>query len=427
METIDRIRRLTSLDDVKAMRKNAVENQRLTREIEVAFRDRELALRMDMLLEAIGRDSSSLQPVETEIAAGLAALWMTGNRPNYSIRGVVKRQSDLVSFARDTVAKRGKSEGYRRLMDAGFGHLVFERVVLNHPEVFSASILASARLRLDAAERGDNNEGVEDVSLADVDKTAGAVVLEPDGHFSTNSLLRALGFHKPTPHEWFARRGDEIVHLAWVEDADFQQSCALVFEQNVGDHRPTYTHWRRNVQRIMSGEYRAAYIVFGYRGQKGENLQLCSEVALYRMSNFTAIDGDVYASITLVHSPVEIGAQPLSTGTRETADTPPPRDYALAPIRPQQAAFRRAVFKRFDGRCALTGCKVAQLLDAAHLPGRDWSAGDNNAEDGILLRSDLHRALDGGLIRLDERLRLAWVAPALAPLYGHLLLGTESS
>jgi hypothetical protein len=96
----------------------------------------------------------------------------------------------------------------------------------------------------------------------------------------------------------------------------------------------------------------------------------------------------------------------------------------LVPVRPEQAAFRRALFERFDGRCALTGCAVAELLDAAHLPGREWVLGHNTADDGILLRTDLHRALDTGLIRLDDDLNIVWVDPCVLDLYGVLIRPT---
>jgi hypothetical protein len=101
--------------------------------------------------------------------------------------------------------------------------------------------------------------------------------------------------------------------------------------------------------------------------------------------------------------------------------------FTRAPIRPDQFAFRRALFERFNDRCALTGCAIAQLLDAAHLPGRDWSLGQNSAEDGILLRADLHRAMDNDLIRLDENLHLVWVHESVRDLYRHLLSGRDDS
>jgi HNH endonuclease len=87
--------------------------------------------------------------------------------------------------------------------------------------------------------------------------------------------------------------------------------------------------------------------------------------------------------------------------------------FAQVEVRPQQAAFRNAVFRACGGRCVVSECSVPEALEAAHLDGRDWRAGHNASGDGILLRRDLHtlydRGLltisDQGLVKLDERVR----------------------
>ncbi|KAA6123184.1 HNH endonuclease [Cupriavidus cauae] len=71
-------------------------------------------------------------------------------------------------------------------------------------------------------------------------------------------------------------------------------------------------------------------------------------------------------------------------------------------VRQQQAAFRKAVFLAFRGRCAVSRCDVPEALEAAHLVGRDWRAGHNRAADGILLRRDLHTLYDQGLLDLSD-------------------------
>lgn len=76
--------------------------------------------------------------------------------------------------------------------------------------------------------------------------------------------------------------------------------------------------------------------------------------------------------------------------------------FAQVQFRPEQAAFRDAVFRAFSGRCAISGCTVPEALEAAHLLGRDWRKGHNRAADGILLRRDLHSLYDRGLLRITE-------------------------
>lgn len=65
----------------------------------------------------------------------------------------------------------------------------------------------------------------------------------------------------------------------------------------------------------------------------------------------------------------------------------------------QQQAFRLRVGARCDWRCVLSGVSIREVLDAAHLPDRDWRV-DNDAADGVLLRADLHRLLDQGLAEI---------------------------
>jgi hypothetical protein len=76
--------------------------------------------------------------------------------------------------------------------------------------------------------------------------------------------------------------------------------------------------------------------------------------------------------------------------------------FALVELRPQQAAFRQAVFRACGGRCVVSGCAVPEALEAAHLAGRDWHEGHNTAADGVLLRRDLHALYDRGLFRFSE-------------------------
>jgi hypothetical protein len=72
-----------------------------------------------------------------------------------------------------------------------------------------------------------------------------------------------------------------------------------------------------------------------------------------------------------------------------------------AEMRPEQRAFREAVGNAWGWRCAISGEDVREVLDAAHLPGTSWRAGHNDAEHGILLRTDIHRLFERGLLRIE--------------------------
>ena len=81
------------------------------------------------------------------------------------------------------------------------------------------------------------------------------------------------------------------------------------------------------------------------------------------------------------------------------ADMPDPAT-AEVEIRPDQAKFRRAVGEAYGWTCAVTGCSIREVLDAAHVgPKGAWLA-KNSARDGVLMRTDLHRLFDAGLARI---------------------------
>ncbi|AOJ27424.1 hypothetical protein WJ12_20905 [Burkholderia seminalis] len=112
--------------------------------------------------------------------------------------------------------------------------------------------------------------------------------------------------------------------------------------------------------------------------------------------------------------------RPALTNPNETPEQRKAR-YQLAQARLEQPAFRRAVLAHYGGKCVITGCATEALLDAAHLPGRDWRLGHNKATDGIPLRVDLHRALDRKFIELNEKHELTWTSPELHGIYDEYL------
>lgn len=91
--------------------------------------------------------------------------------------------------------------------------------------------------------------------------------------------------------------------------------------------------------------------------------------------------------------------------------------FSQVEVRPQQGAFRLAVFRACGGRCVVSGCAVPEALEAAHLLGREWKQGHNAASDGILLRRDLHTLYDRGLLVISEESRVGLDAE-LRPYYG---------
>ncbi|MBL8550121.1 MAG: HNH endonuclease [Hyphomonadaceae bacterium] len=77
------------------------------------------------------------------------------------------------------------------------------------------------------------------------------------------------------------------------------------------------------------------------------------------------------------------------------------RDRVLAEIaqRRGQAAFRTQLLAAYGGRCAISGCDVEAVLEAAHIvPYRGPHS--NRTDNGLLLRADLHTLFDLDLLRI---------------------------
>ncbi|MER5776391.1 HNH endonuclease signature motif containing protein [Streptomyces sp. NPDC002039] len=82
-------------------------------------------------------------------------------------------------------------------------------------------------------------------------------------------------------------------------------------------------------------------------------------------------------------------------------------------VRRGQDAFRRALIRRYGLICAMTGPAPAEVLEAAHLRPFSETA-RHRVEEGLLLRSDIHRLFDSGLLAIRPDDLVIHVAPSLA-------------
>jgi predicted restriction endonuclease len=114
------------------------------------------------------------------------------------------------------------------------------------------------------------------------------------------------------------------------------------------------------------------------------------------------------ALVSLSHQLVEGGAFDPSSVTDG-------RDRVLSSIvrRRGQPTFRRRLIAAYRGRCAITGCAVEEILEAAHIvpyKGPDT----HHLGNGLLLRTDLHTLFDLKLIALDVDTMRLLVSPSLS-------------
>lgn len=75
-----------------------------------------------------------------------------------------------------------------------------------------------------------------------------------------------------------------------------------------------------------------------------------------------------------------------------------------------QQKFRKALIAAYSSRCAITGCPVLPLLEAAHIT--PYLGPDTNAiTNGLLLRADIHTLWDLGLMAVEPTTKCVWVSP----------------
>jgi putative restriction endonuclease len=82
-----------------------------------------------------------------------------------------------------------------------------------------------------------------------------------------------------------------------------------------------------------------------------------------------------------------------------------------------QGGFRAAVLNAYHRRCAITGTKIWPALDAAHIRPVD-QGGEHRLDNGLLLRSDVHKMFDKGFLGVDAEHKLI-VSPRLRTEFGN--------
>lgn len=101
-----------------------------------------------------------------------------------------------------------------------------------------------------------------------------------------------------------------------------------------------------------------------------------------------------------------------AAGQFEPDDDSRRRIMATLVQREGQPKFRRALLDEYAGACVITGCSVAELLEAAHIKPYLGSH-TNDVTNGLLLRADLHKLFDLHMFRIDPQTRTVHLCDAL--------------
>lgn len=105
------------------------------------------------------------------------------------------------------------------------------------------------------------------------------------------------------------------------------------------------------------------------------------------------VGGQFLTSPTILASAAEPGIPFSTEDARKRID-------AQIVARQGGKAFRDRALKDFNQRCAISGCEVRAVLEAAHIVPY-LGQQTNTADNSLLLRSDLHTLFDRGLLWID--------------------------
>jgi len=87
-----------------------------------------------------------------------------------------------------------------------------------------------------------------------------------------------------------------------------------------------------------------------------------------------------------------------------------------------QRDFRLSLLYAYGSKCAMTGCCVVDVLEAAHIH-RYFGKETNLVSNGLLLRADVHTLFDLNLISVDTQTMRICIAPSLEGTCYEELLG----
>ena len=79
--------------------------------------------------------------------------------------------------------------------------------------------------------------------------------------------------------------------------------------------------------------------------------------------------------------------------------------------RPGQVRFREILLGAYGYQCCITGCPVPEALEGAHIDPFSGAHSDH-PQNGLLLRQDLHRLFDTGLLAFEPKTLQVFFAPS---------------
>ena len=165
-----------------------------------------------------------------------------------------------------------------------------------------------------------------------------------------------------------------------------------------------------------------SYLNRGYRGFT----QISDEKVQAILEKFDSLDHFVEHAFqrSLPNLPLELELEQVRAEASEEDPFNPAsmadgRTKVLREVvrRQGQPKFREDLMAAYEGKCAVTGCDIEAVLEAAHIApyfGKD----SNVVQNGLLLRADIHTLFDLGQLKISPEGRIELHARLLGSIYG---------
>lgn len=208
----------------------------------------------------------------------------------------------------------------------------------------------------------------------------------------------------------------------WREEVVNQGGAKL--HRVLGDpsKRPGWSERARHVDLIKSGY--AAFAILCEKGTHGGALiQSFDRDRILVLGDVHSIDDRLYMDVVDT-IPVDALVSPSKRpelieqdlGELRAADIKTTTRMALVDARLGQGRYRRELLRRWNGACAVTGCRVGAMLRASHC--KPWRHSDNrerlDSNNGLVLTANLDALFDAGLVSFDDQGRML-LAGGLSP------------
>jgi putative restriction endonuclease len=181
----------------------------------------------------------------------------------------------------------------------------------------------------------------------------------------------------------------------------------------LGSHRPNRPGWNeraRHIDFIKSGYTAYAVICDKDSPESGTILDFDRD-NLLRLGHVIEKDGTIYMEIVAAISADSIAAASVPSDAFLTdlydldeAELSVTTRSALVAARLGQGRYRRELMRRWNGACAVTGCRVGAVLRASHC--KPWRMSNNSerldSNNGLVLAANLDALFDAGLISFDD-------------------------